>query len=50
MVKECTERKPLDMFQEHIDAMAGYGTRVHLNTLAPTYLAGLMYRCPPTSA
>jgi len=38
------------MFQEHTDATAGYGARVHLNTLEPTYLAGLSCRCPLTSA
>jgi hypothetical protein len=50
MVKDCTEKKPPDMFREHTDATAGYGTRVHLNILYPTYLAGLMYRCSPTPA
>jgi hypothetical protein len=38
------------MFQEHADAISGYRTRVLLNTLEPTYLAGRMYSCSPTPA
>lgn len=50
MVKVRIEKKPLNVFQECTDAMAGYRTEVHINTLEPTYLAGLIYRCSLTSA
>jgi hypothetical protein len=33
MVRQRIEKKPLNVFQEHTDAMAGYGTKAHLNTL-----------------